>query len=104
MRQGAMDYALDANSGRWEAGAPPNSTWPRCRCRHLSEHRADSTRCANHKHDPGTGDCLMNITYPFHFDNLGRTARDSNDDHIRDMIEELLFTSPGERVNRPDFG
>lgn len=46
----------------------------------------------------------MNIAYPFHFDNLGRTASDNNDDHIRDMIEELLFTSPGERVNRPDFG
>lgn len=25
-------------------------------------------------------------------------------DHIRDMIEQLIFTSPGERVNRPDFG
>ena len=25
-------------------------------------------------------------------------------DHIRDMIEQFLLTSPGERVNRPDFG
>ena len=46
----------------------------------------------------------MNIDFPFHFDNLGRTATTSNDDHIRDMIEQLLFTNPGERVNRPDFG
>src|ERR1700732_1988012 len=46
----------------------------------------------------------MNIDFPFHFDQCGRTASTSNDDHIRDMIEELLFTSPGERVNRPDFG
>jgi phage baseplate assembly protein W len=46
----------------------------------------------------------MNIDFPFHFDRLGRTATTGNDDHIRDMIEELLFTSPGERVNRPDFG
>ena len=46
----------------------------------------------------------MNIDFPFHFDNLGRTAATSNDDHIRDMIEQLLFTNPGERVNRPDFG
>ncbi|HEX6045685.1 MAG TPA: GPW/gp25 family protein [Pyrinomonadaceae bacterium] len=46
----------------------------------------------------------MNIDYPFDFDGSGRTATTDDDDHIRDMIEELLFTSPGERVNRPDFG
>src|SRR5262245_49170551 len=46
----------------------------------------------------------MNIDFPFHFDGRGRTATTQDDDHIRDMIEQLLFTSPGERVNRPDFG
>jgi phage baseplate assembly protein W len=46
----------------------------------------------------------MNIDYPFHFDNRGRTAETNDDEHIRDMIEEFLFTNPGERVNRPDFG
>jgi phage baseplate assembly protein W len=46
----------------------------------------------------------MNIDFPFHFDSRGRTAGASDDDHIREMIEQLLFTSPGERVNRPDFG
>ena len=46
----------------------------------------------------------MNIDYPYHFDGRGRTATTTDDDHIRDMIEQLLFTSPGERVNRPDFG
>lgn len=46
----------------------------------------------------------MNVDYPFHFDRLGRTATAGLDDHVRDMIEELLFTNPGERVNRPDFG
>jgi hypothetical protein len=46
----------------------------------------------------------MNIDFPFHFDGRGRTASTGDDDHIRDMIEQLLFTSPGERVNRPDFG
>lgn len=46
----------------------------------------------------------MNIDFPFHFDGRGRTAETNDDDHIRDMIEELLFTNPGERVNRPDFG
>jgi phage baseplate assembly protein W len=46
----------------------------------------------------------MNIDFPLHFDMRGRTAATSYDDHIRDMIEQLLFTKPGERVNRPDFG
>jgi phage baseplate assembly protein W len=47
---------------------------------------------------------MMNIDFPFHFDNLGRTATTDDSDHIRDTIEQLLFTNPGERVNRPDFG
>jgi phage baseplate assembly protein W len=46
----------------------------------------------------------MNIDFPFIFDGRGRTTATSDEDHIRDMIEQLLFTSPGERVNRPDFG
>jgi phage baseplate assembly protein W len=46
----------------------------------------------------------MNIDFPFHFDSRGRTAPTGDEDHIRDMVEQLLFTSPGERVNRPDFG
>lgn len=46
----------------------------------------------------------MNIDFPFHFDERGRTAATDEDDHIRDMIEQVLFTSPGERVNRPTFG
>lgn len=46
----------------------------------------------------------MNIDFPFRFDNHGRTATTDNNDHIRDMIEQFLFTNAGERVNRPDFG
>lgn len=46
----------------------------------------------------------MNIDFPFHFDGRGRTATTGDDDHIADMIEQLIFTMPGERVNRPDFG
>jgi len=46
----------------------------------------------------------MQIDYPFQIDTRGRTANTSEDDHIRDLIEQVLFTSPGERVNRPTFG
>lgn len=46
----------------------------------------------------------MNIDFPFHFDGRHRTATTGDDDHIRDMIEQFIFTNAGERVNRPDFG
>ncbi len=46
----------------------------------------------------------MNIDFPLRFDGRGRTAEADDDAHIRDMIEQLIFTAPGERVNRPTFG
>ncbi|HEV8235549.1 MAG TPA: GPW/gp25 family protein [Gemmatimonadaceae bacterium] len=46
----------------------------------------------------------MDIDFPLHCDSRGRTALTDRDDHVRDMIEQLIFTNPGERVNRPDFG
>ncbi len=47
---------------------------------------------------------MMHVDYPIHFEGRGRTAVTTHEDHIRDMIEQVLFTSPGERVNRPTFG
>lgn len=41
---------------------------------------------------------------PFRVDHRGRTATADLDRHVRDLVEQLLFTSPGERVNRPDLG
>jgi uncharacterized protein len=46
----------------------------------------------------------MNINFPFKFDGRGRTAGADENQHIRQMIEQLIFTNPGERVNRPTFG
>ncbi|UCH59271.1 MAG: GPW/gp25 family protein [Anaerolineales bacterium] len=46
----------------------------------------------------------MQISYPFHLDGSGRLASASEEAHIEQLIEQLLFTNPGERVNRPDFG
>src|SRR5215472_15787096 len=46
----------------------------------------------------------MNLKYSYGFDNSGLTAQTDAAGHIRDMIEQILFTSPGERVNRPTFG
>ena len=46
----------------------------------------------------------MNAAFPYAFDSRGRTADAADEPHIRELIEQLLFTSPGERVNRPGFG
>jgi len=47
---------------------------------------------------------MTQIGFPYDFDHKGRTVSSGQDDHIRQMMEQFLFTSPGERVNRPDFG
>ena len=44
------------------------------------------------------------LDVPYGFDGQGRTATADDDGHLRDLIEAVLFTAPGERVNRPDFG
>jgi phage baseplate assembly protein W len=46
----------------------------------------------------------VNIDYPFAINGQGRTATTDVNNHIRDLTEQVLFTDPGERVNRPDFG
>jgi phage baseplate assembly protein W len=46
----------------------------------------------------------MNVQYPYGFDSSGHTAQDDLPTHILDMIEQILLTAPGERVNRPTFG
>lgn len=46
----------------------------------------------------------MDINYPFQIDGRGRVAETNYASHIRQLIEQVLFTGPGERVNRPDFG
>ena len=44
------------------------------------------------------------VDYPLRPDGRGGTAMTDGSDHVRDLIEQLLFTAPGERVNRPSFG
>lgn len=46
----------------------------------------------------------MQIDFPYRIDGYGRSAGASDEQHIRDLIEQLVFTTPGERVNRPTFG
>jgi phage baseplate assembly protein W len=43
------------------------------------------------------------LAHPYRPD-LGRSATSDDAQHVRDMLELVLFTAPGERVHRPDFG
>jgi phage baseplate assembly protein W len=46
----------------------------------------------------------MNLYYPYQFDGRKGTAQATDDEYVRQLIEQVLFTTPGERVNLPDFG
>jgi uncharacterized protein len=46
----------------------------------------------------------MNLNFPYGLDGRGRTGEAVLDDYVRQLVEQVLFTSPGERVNLPDFG
>lgn len=46
----------------------------------------------------------MSFSFPFQLNPHGSAAAASYEAHVRGMIEQVLFTAPGERVNRPDFG
>jgi len=46
----------------------------------------------------------MNLNFPYQFDGRGRTAEAGLSDYVKQMVEQVLFTAPGERVNLPDFG
>ncbi len=46
----------------------------------------------------------MKVNFPYQFDGRGRTKEAAYRDYVRELVEQVLFTSPGERVNVPDFG
>jgi phage baseplate assembly protein W len=97
VRDGAVGFLGDSRHVQWTAAAAARQSGDLC----ANRHTAVRCLCAAARH----GDVsAMNLDYPFHFDARGRTAAAGDVDHVRDMIEELLFTSPGERVNRPEFG
>jgi uncharacterized protein len=46
----------------------------------------------------------MNVNFLYQFDGRGRTQQAALQDYVYQLVEQVLFTSPGERVNLPDFG
>ena len=49
---------------------------------------------------------MTRLAFPFAIAPDGRSATVAygDDDHVRQMLELLIFTMPGERVMRPDLG
>jgi uncharacterized protein len=49
---------------------------------------------------------IKSIKYPFATDEGLKTWAEENDyrQHVIQLIKQVLLTSPGERINRPDFG
>jgi len=97
LRQRAIHFRRGASERRWRTSRDLN----RCvdvRCNRLTDD------CRQY---PNPRQCrvnLMNIASPISFDARGRTTSVDEDRHLRDLIESVLMTAPGERVNRPDFG
>jgi phage baseplate assembly protein W len=47
---------------------------------------------------------MSHIAFPLRANALGRTTTVTDGAYIRTLIEQVLFTQPGERVMRPGFG
>lgn len=44
------------------------------------------------------------VLFPPRLGDRGRMATGTNEEYLRGLVEQVLFTRPGERVNRPQFG
>ena len=100
MRNGTMGNGCNTRDGRRRTSC--RAEW--CCGVRSDGHAAHRVGCSTARHSHLEEIRLMNIDFPLHFDGRGRTAEADDDKHIRDMIEQLIFTAPGERVNRPTFG
>lgn len=47
---------------------------------------------------------MTHIGFPLRLDSRGRTALADDEQYLRGLVEQVLFTRPGERVNRPELG
>ena len=51
-----------------------------------------------------TGPAGYHLAFPLALDGRGQTALADEERYLTGLVEQVLFTRPGERVNRPDFG
>lgn len=47
---------------------------------------------------------MSHVAFPLRLSARGRTTLATDDEYVRGLVEVVLFTRLGERVNRPDFG
>ena len=47
---------------------------------------------------------MTHVFFPYRVDGHGRTAGAAPAEHLRHLIEQVIFERPGSRLNRPDFG
>lgn len=47
---------------------------------------------------------MKQLAFPFQIDRTGRTGYAEAKREVREQLEQILFTVPGERVMRPTFG
>lgn len=47
---------------------------------------------------------ITTFEFPFNVNRAGWITSGEDDDAVRGMIIQVLFTAPGERVNMPEFG
>jgi phage baseplate assembly protein W len=96
LRHGHVGDRRDEGHLEWAASAAVGQSSDLRAERHAAVDGSNPNTCQRN--------VAMNIAFPLMFDERGRTAEADDDLHARQMIEQLLFTSPGERVNRPTFG
>jgi len=44
------------------------------------------------------------LDYPYGVSSTGTPRTTTAEDHLQDLILQVLFTNPGERINLPEFG
>lgn len=47
---------------------------------------------------------MVELGFPFQLAADGRPTSPGYEQHVFELVEQVLFTRPGERVNRPTFG
>lgn len=53
---------------------------------------------------PRRAELPRRIAYPLRLDARGRTALAEDETYVKGLVEQVLLTAPGERLNRPEFG
>lgn len=99
LRHRPMERGRGASDVDGAAGGDHNGSVDLCSNRHPAD-----TVCSPNKSVRNLKEEAVNLNFPYQFDGRGRTREAALQDYVTQLVEQVLFTSPGERVNLPDFG